>query len=292
MGGARCPAFGRGTVACEPRRVHPAALAAAAAATSGVGAVGGLGGAVLLVPLLVLTGTPAAEAAPLGLVSVAAGSLAAGAAQLAERTVNHRIGVVTELAASAGAIGGALVADAASDAVLTRGLAVVAIAAALAGGLRRGTRNRPDPALGPEDVGEYRGRLAGAYALGREVVPYRARRLPLGLVLMGVSGVVAGMAGVSGGFVKTPAAVEVLHVPVKVAAPTTTFTIGITAAAALLVMATQGRIDAHDASIVIAASVLGGTVGARAQGRLSPVVTRRLLSALLVMVGAVLLVAG
>ena len=39
--------------------------------TSAIGALGGLGGAVLLVPLLVLTGTSPRLAAPLGLVSVA-----------------------------------------------------------------------------------------------------------------------------------------------------------------------------------------------------------------------------
>ncbi len=47
--------------------------------TSLVGAVGGLGGAILLVPLLVLLGISARLAAPLGLVSVAAGSLSATA---------------------------------------------------------------------------------------------------------------------------------------------------------------------------------------------------------------------
>ena len=62
---------------------------ALAVVTSAVGAVGGLGGAVLLVPLLVLTGTSARAAAPLGLVSVAAGSTAAGARQLQGGVVNQ-----------------------------------------------------------------------------------------------------------------------------------------------------------------------------------------------------------
>lgn len=66
-------------------------LVAASFGTSAVGALGGLGGALLLVPLLVITGTPASQAAPLGLVSVAAGSIAAGGFQLLDRTVNHRL---------------------------------------------------------------------------------------------------------------------------------------------------------------------------------------------------------
>src|SRR5437764_959255 len=70
--------------------------------TASLGALGGLGGAVVLVPLLVLTGTPAREAAPLGLLSVASGSLAAGPRQLAELTVHHRLGVTSETMASVG----------------------------------------------------------------------------------------------------------------------------------------------------------------------------------------------
>jgi len=74
-----------------------------ALATASLGALGGLGGAVILVPLLVLTGTPAREAAPLGLLSVASRSMAAGPWQLAELTVHHRLGVTSETLAAAGA---------------------------------------------------------------------------------------------------------------------------------------------------------------------------------------------
>jgi uncharacterized membrane protein YfcA len=266
------------------------ALAAAAAATAGVGAVGGLGGAVLLVPVLVVTGTPVAEAAPLGLVSVAAGSLAAGAGHLEDRVVHHRLGIALEIVASAGAVVGVLAADQFGDAGLTRMLGIVALVAAVAGGTRTGLRNLPDPTLESDAVGERVGSLAGAYRLGDGVVPYEARRLPVGLALMAVAGVVAGLSGTSGGFIKTPTMSEVMHVPVKVAAATTTFTVGVTAAAGLLVMAAQDRIDVRDAAIVVAAAIVGGRAGVELQRRLSPVRTRRVLSALLVAVGVVLLV--
>jgi uncharacterized membrane protein YfcA len=179
-----------------------------------------------------------------------------------------------------------------SDTVLTRLLAVVAIVAALVGALRKGMRNLPDPALGPEDVGEVVGTLAGAYALGDAVVPYEAKRLPAGVAFMAVAGVVAGMSGTSGGFIKTPTMSEILHVPVRVSAATTTFTVGVTAAAGLVVMAAQDRIDVHLASVVVAGAIAGGTLGARLQSRLGPVGTRQFLAALLVAVGIVLLVTG
>ncbi len=261
------------------------AMALVAAA---VGTLGGLGGAILLVPALVLTGMEPTEAAPLGLLTVAAASIAAGPRQLAERSVNHRIGIAVELVASTGAVVGAMASGLVSESALTYLLAGVAVIAAAAGGRRKGLRNPPDPDCTAADVGERVGTLSGAYPLGDGVVPYGAHRLPLGLSLMGVAGLIAGTAGVSGGFIKTPAISEVMRVPTKIAASTTTFTVGVTAAAALVVFAVQGRIDADPAALVVAGSLLGGQVGARMQSALPPAMVRRLLSVLLVIIAVVL----
>lgn len=261
-----------------------------AAATSGVGTLGGLGGAVILVPALVLAGWSPADAAPLGLVLVAAGSVAAGARQLSERSVNHRIGVTTELAATSGAVVGALVANRLSDDFLVYLLAGVALAAAFMGGRRKGLRNPPRPEYGIGDVGERVGSLAGAYPVHGGVAPYETRRLPLGLAFMGLSGLVAGTTGASGGFIKTPATSEIMHVPTKVAASTTTFTIGITASAALVVFALQGRLDVQHSAAVVFGGLAGGLIGALAQSRLHPAHVRLALSAVLVVIAIVLVV--
>jgi hypothetical protein len=270
--------------------VNPVLLAVGALLTAGVGAVAGLGGAILLVPILVLTGTDPRIAAPVGLVSVAAGSLAAGTTHLGDRVINHRLGVATGIVSSSAAFVGALVSDAVSDAVLSVVLGLVAIAAAVAGGRRKGMRNHPDPSLGPADVGEKPGTLSGVYPLGDGFVPYRARRIPLGLVGMGVAGLISGVSGVGGGFVRTPTTTEVMHVPVKVAAATTTFGVGVTAAVGLMVFAAQDRIVASDAALVAAAALVGGVVGSRLQSVLSPAGVRRALSAVLVVIGVLLVV--
>lgn len=265
-------------------------LIALAATTSGMGALGGLGGAVILVPALVLAGWSPVAAAPLGLVSVAAGSVAAGARQLSERSVNHRIGITTELAATTGAVVGALIASQLSDDFLVYVLAAVALSAATLGGRRKGLRNPPQPGLGPGHIGERVGALAGAYPVNGGVAPYATRRLPLGLVLMGLSGLVAGTTGASGGFIKTPATSEIMHVPTKVAASTTTFTIGITASAALVVFVLQGRLDIQPSSAVVFGSLAGGFIGAVVQSRLHPAHVRRALSVVLVLIALVLVV--
>jgi uncharacterized membrane protein YfcA len=261
-----------------------------AAATSGLGVLGGLGGAIILVPTLVLLGWPATEAAPLGLISVVAGSIAAAPRQLRERTVNHRLGITTEIAATGGAVSGAILSGFTSEDVLVYLLAGVAIAAAFFGARRSGVRNPAVPGYGDDDVGERVGALDGAYPVSDGVAPYRVRRLPLGLTLMGLAGLVAGMTGTSGGFLKTPTASEVMHVPTKVAAATTTFTVGITASAALIVMAILGRLEAQPAAAIIVGSLAGGLFGASVQSWLSPVGVRRGLSVVLVIIGVVLAV--
>lgn len=265
-------------------------LVLVASFTAGIGALGGLGGAVILVPTLVLLGWSPIEAAPLGLMSVAAASVAAGARQLDERAVNHRLGVTTELVATAGAILGALASTLFAEEALVLLLAGVALAAAFFGGRRKGIRNPPSEDFGPDDVGERVGSLAGAYPMEGGIAPYRVRRLPLGLALMGLAGFVAGTTGASGGFIKTPATSEVMHVPTKVAAATTTFTIGVTASAALTVFALQGRINIQQGAAVVFGALAGGFVGAIAQARLSPPWVRRGLSFVLVAIAVVLVV--
>jgi uncharacterized membrane protein YfcA len=270
--------------------VHPVLLLVAAFATASVGALGGLGGAIILVPLLVTTGMTPVEAAPLGLLSVVVGSSAAATRQMRAHATHHRLGVVTESASTAGAILGALVAGAVSQDALTIVLAAVALMAAFAGGRRKGLRWKPDADAPREVVGEWVGTLDGAYSLDGAVVPYRTSRLGVGLLAMGVSGVITGLSGVGGGFIKTPASSELMRAPVKVASSTTTFSIGITAAAALLVKIADGRLDVEHGAAVVVGALLGGQVGALVQSRLSPPVIRRFLSALLVVVAAILVV--
>ncbi|WP_420452348.1 sulfite exporter TauE/SafE family protein [Ilumatobacter sp.] len=260
-----------------------------ASCAAGLGAMGGLGGAILLVPALVVSGMPAAEAAPLGLISVAAGSIAAGARQLRERSTNHRLGVATEVVGSLGAVVGATLSGLVGDRVLTFVLAAVAATAAIAS-FRPATAVTPPATEADVEVGERVGSLAGVCRVDGERVAYVPRRLALGLSLMGVAGLIAGTAGASGGFIKTPATSELMAVPARVAASTTTFTVGVTSSAALIVFAIDGRIDARTSCAVIAGSLVGGRVGAALQSRLADDRLRRVLGALLVVVAVVLVV--
>ena len=265
-------------------------IIALAFATSTVGSLGGLGGAILLVPLLTFGDMTIAEAAPLGLVSVIAGSVAAGRTQLRDGAVNHRFAVVTELGATAGVIVGVILAGTISDRVLTYFLATLALLAAGGGAIRKGVRWKPDPSLGADSIGEHHGSLSGVYRLNDQAVPYQPTRMGLGVSLMAIAGVVTGLAGVGGGFLKTPLSSEVMRLPAKVAAATSTFTIGLTASTALLLMAIDGRVVVSDSALVVIGSIVGGTLGSRLQRYLSPPVVRRATALVLTVIAVVLVV--
>jgi uncharacterized protein len=270
--------------------VSLAVLVALAASSSLLGTLGGLGGAIFLVPLLILAGVEPVLAVPLGATSVVAGSLAAGPHQLGTGLVHHRIGISIEVVASVGAVAGAILSDLVSGSALSLILAVVALGAAAAAARPSPQRNLPEGLFGADDAGEWPGTLAGAYRLGDEVVPYQAKRVPAGLSLMSLAGMISGLAGVGGGFIKVPVMREVMHVPVKVAAATSTFTVGVTSAVSLVVFARQGRIDTTAAAAVIVGAVAGGLLGPRLAARIDPQRTRKVIAVLLALVAVVLLV--
>ena len=270
--------------------IDPWVLLLCGAATAFLGALGGIGGATLLVPLLLAIGADPLQAAPLGLVAVAATSLAAATSQLEDGLVHHRLGLTVECTASVGTVTGALLSTSVPEVWLARALGVGALAGAAAMLARRGVRNLPEPSFTDDSPGEWPGTLGGTYHHGGGAVPYQATRVPQGLAVSLVAGVIAGMAGVGGGFLKTPSMSEIMKVPVKVAAATSTFTLGIGAAIGLLVFSGQGRVDAVAAAGVALGALCGAGIGATTQSRLPAGLTRVATGVLLVLVAVVVLV--
>ncbi|MFA5564577.1 MAG: sulfite exporter TauE/SafE family protein [Acidimicrobiia bacterium] len=266
------------------------ALLALALATATIGTLGGFGGAVLLVPTLVLLGVDPVLAAPLGLISVAAGSLSAAPKQLASGLVHHRLGITLELTATSAAVIAAWVSGAVSGTALQGVLAATAFVAGLAGFLRPASGYGPVAALAGEPSAEWPGSLDGAIATAEGVVPYRARNMGTGLVVMTFAGVVTGLSGVGAGFIKTPTMRELMYIPLKVAAATSTFSVAITSSTALLVFALQGRIDPLESSAVALGGLIGGVLGSAVQDALPPVILRRFLSVMLIVIATVLVV--
>lgn len=269
--------------------MSPLALVALGLGCALVGSVGGIGGATLLVPVLLVLGVEPRAAAPLGLLAVGAGSLAAASRQVDDGLVHHRLGLTVEVTAGIGTVIGALLSAQVPEVWLARVLGAAALVGAIAALARTGIRNLPQSTFDAEPGGEWPGTLGGQYSLNGQMVPYQAHRVGAGLAASVVAGLVAGLSGVGGGFVKTPTMSEIMRVPVKVAGATTTFTLGLTATSGLLIYGIQGRLEVRDGAAVVIGALMGGLVGARVQSRMHATTVRRLTGLLLLLVAVVVL---
>lgn len=269
-----------------------------------LGAVIGIGGGIVIVPVLVLAfGFDIRVAVATSLVAVVATSTAAGSAYVGRGLANMRLGMTLEVATTIGGIVGGLVAVLLSPSLLAGLFAVLMVVTAVA--VLRGRSEHgaavPDKqsldelattgGAGGEEAGEpvgweEPGTLAGAYYDDHQgrLVSYEAHNLGVGAAISLLAGTVSGMLGVGGGFIKVPAMTEGMKVPIKVAAATSNFMIGVTAIASLFVYFARGYMEPYSAVPVALGVVGGATLGAATSSRVSPRVLRNLLVGVLLFV--------
>jgi uncharacterized membrane protein YfcA len=223
-----------------------------------LGALLGLGGGVFLVPFLVLVlHQPMHVAVGISLATVVATSTVVSASTAGRGLMNMRLGMTLEVATTAGALAGGIVATALSARTLQGMFAVVAAATSLAMLSRLDRRNVRLASAGADP-----GRLGGRFyeeESGGEVV-YSVRRLPLGLAASFVAGSVSSLLGVGGGIIKVPVLNAWCGVPLRAAAATSAFMIGVTATVGASIYFWRGQI----VPTLAAAAVLGVLAGSRA----------------------------
>lgn len=261
----------------------------------GLGAIIGIGGGVIIVPVLVLAfGFDIRVAVATSLVAVVATSTAAGSAYVGRGTANMRLGMTLEVATTIGGIIGGLIAVLIAPSVLSGLFAVLMIITALLV-WRRGDAEPVEDEGGPVGAGteqaeqlgwEEPGTLAGAFYDDNvgHLVTYKAERIPIGGAISLLAGTVSGMLGVGGGFIKVPAMTEGMRVPIKVAAATSNFMIGVTAIASLFVYFARGYVHPYTVVPVALGVVAGATAGVAISARVHPAVLRRILVVILVLV--------
>jgi uncharacterized protein len=265
------------------------ALVVLGIAAGAMGALVGIGGGVVIVPALVLLfGIDIRIAVASSLVAVIATSTTAGSVYVGKGVTNMRLGMSLEVATALGGITGGLVATYLTAGVLS-GLfaALLAVTAVL---MLRGaarSRSRSVEAVGDVEGGwEEAGHLAGAYidAARGGLVRYRAKRLPFGAAISLAAGAVSGLFGVGGGFLKVPAMNLAMDVPIKVAAATSNFMIGVTAAASVFIYISRGYL--HPLLVVpVALGVVAGSVaGTRVSDVATPAVVKRVLALVIAVV--------
>jgi uncharacterized protein len=246
----------------------PFAFTAAVLAFSvGAGLLGsllGLGGGIILVPVLTLVlKVDIRYAVGASIVSVIATSSGAAAAYVRDRMANLRVAMFLELATTAGALTGALLAGVVGGRGLYLTFGAVMAYSALA--MMRKMGGRAPSAEPPADALADRLNLHGSYwdeSLGREV-EYRVCRPATGLGLMYVAGTVSGLLGIGSGSLKVPAMDLAMRLPLKVSTATSNFMIGVTAAASAGVYFARGDIDPFIAGPVCVGVTLGAFAGSR-----------------------------
>ena len=250
-----------------------------------IGALAGVGGGILVIPALTIGfGVDIHLAVGASIVSVIATSSGAASAYVRDRMTNMRIGMFLELATTTGAVCGALLAAVVAPAFLYLLLGVVLLGSA---GMQVSRLGEETPPAGPPSALAIRLRLTDSYPdrkLGREV-PYSARRIPLGFVLMWVAGVVSGLLGIGSGVLKVLAMDGAMRLPMKVGSATSNFMIGVTAAASAGIYLARGDVDPLIAGPVALGVLAGAVLGARLIQHISNRSVRLVFLPVLVVVG-------
>src|SRR5438128_5155953 len=193
----------------------------------GLGALLGIGGGVFLVPFLNLAlHFPFTAAAAISLTTVIATSCAVSASRTGKHLINLRLGMLLEVATVAGSLLGGVTAQFLAQSTLQKLFGIVAAVVAVVMVSRIGRRNVIlDPSADPGVLG---GRFYDEES-GR-VVTYRVKKLPVALFASFLAGDVSSLLGIGGGVIKVPALNAWCGVPLRAAAATSAFMIGVTAA--------------------------------------------------------------
>ncbi|HKZ52707.1 MAG TPA: sulfite exporter TauE/SafE family protein [Candidatus Acidoferrales bacterium] len=233
------------------------------------GALVGLGGGVIIVPVLsLLLDLPIKTAVGISLVCVIATSSGAAAVYVQRRWTDLRLGMVLELATALGAITGALVVTLLPDSFLKGMFGAFLLYAAVAL-LRQRQGEMVEVTAEPPD--------------------YQVRNHPLGLGVSYVAGSVSGMLGIGGGPIKVPLMHLFMGVPLKVAAATSNFMMGVTAAASAFLYYNRGDVIVAVAAPLAVGVFAGALLGSHLTRRIHSRWIRWLLTLVLFYLAALML---
>jgi uncharacterized membrane protein YfcA len=274
---------GRGFIWYDPAVLTLVALALGAGVAAGcLGALLGIGGGVVLIPLLnAWMALSFREAAAVSLVGVLATSSSVIGSPVERRPTNVHLAILllvfSVLGATAGAAVGPTLAVRTLEVIF--GVMAAVIAAAMLSRLdRRNVIRAADVATGvlggrfhDDDTGED--------------VAYRVRRVPVALGVALAAGALASLVGIGGGVVIVPVLNAWCGVPMRVAASTSAFMLGITALPGLVALYSDGHLNLPIASATALGVLFGYRLGLWLSGRM---LVRRLK---LMMAGILVLVA-
>src|SRR3954470_6889330 len=225
-----------------------------------LGALLGLGGGIFLVPFLNLVlNFPIQVAAAVSLTTVIATSSSVSAERAGKQLINMRLGMLLEVATAGGSLLGGYTALMLAPKTIQKlfGITTAMVAVIMVSRLQR--RN---VILDPNaDAGILGGRYFEAES--DAIVCYRVKRLPVALTASFIAGNLSSLLGIGGGFIKVPVLNAWCGVPIRAAAATSAFMIGVTATSGAVIYYGQGQLQPALAAVAVLGVQLGSWGGMR-----------------------------
>ncbi len=253
------------------------------------GAMLGLGGGVILIPVLVsVLGVDVMSAIAASLVAVVTTSGAAALIRGRDSMSNYRVGITLEVAAGLGAIAGAMLATIAPADVLTMlfGVSLLATAALSWRGVTDAARVLPQSWWGRVL------QLDGIEETKDGIRVYHVQRVPAGLGVMTIAGLLSGMLGIGSGAYKVLAMDTCMRMPFRVSTITSNFMIGITAASGVMVYLRDGMVDPTIAGPVLIGIVPGAMFGSWLVPKIHVATLKKIFLVVILFVGLQMMLKG
>ncbi|MDO3624935.1 sulfite exporter TauE/SafE family protein [Mucilaginibacter sp. BT774] len=224
-----------------------------------LGSLTGLGGGFIIIPLLtLLLRVDIHYAIGASLVSVIATSSGSAAAYVKEGITNIRLGMFLEIATTAGAFTGAVLAIYVPTHFIAILFGLILIFSAVIS-----LRNRAEQIVHKETFLSKKLRLGGNYPANGGAIEYGVSNIAGGFFMMVFAGIISGLLGVGSGALKVVAMDGIMRIPFKVSTTTSNFMIGVTAAASAVVYLQRGYIHPGIAMPVVIGVLLGAISGSK-----------------------------
>jgi len=206
-----------------------------------LGSVMGVGGGVFIVPLLVLSfHLPMQNAIAISLIAIIATSSAVASVNVEKGLANIRLGIYLETAMAIGSIVGALITNILPGKLLQFLFSIFLFPIALSMYLKAMKGKKEENIQQTMEKNIFGGSFFDAHKNSHTI--YSAKKVPLATFFSFFAGGLSGLLGLGGGIIQVPVMNLLCGVPIKAAAATSNFMIGVSAAASSIIFLKKGYI--------------------------------------------------
>lgn len=228
-----------------------------------LGSALGVGGGIFMVPFLVLAlKLPIHQAVAASLVAIVATSSAVAAVNVERGLANIRLGITLEVTTALGSIAGALIASRIPGATVQLLFALMLFPVSVLMFLKGSGSLKRAAGSAPPGAGEASSFDSGFFDPALDAhTKYKVRNMTPASVISFFAGSLSGLLGIGGGVVQVPVMNLLCGVPMKAAAATSNFIIGVSAAASAYVYFRKGLIPFELTAVIVVGVLVGSFLG-------------------------------